>query len=153
MTTATVPDSMRALVFGPKRATTGPLQALAETAKQVIATVAENVSEVAAQAVEAQVIPLRGGGAVVVATGDAIVPAMVVPVRKTTRSKRRKTSNKRTSTRVSKKSAKKSKRTPSRRTAKKKTKVPAAKKKKKAAKLVRTASRSKSRVGAKSRRG
>ena len=88
MTTATIPDSMLALVFGPKRATTAPFQAIAETAKQVISTVAEKVSEVAARAVEAQVIPLRGGGAVVVATGDSMVPAIVVPVRKTARTKR-----------------------------------------------------------------
>ena len=82
MTTTAMPDTMLALVFGPKKLTTSPLQAVAETAKQVISTVAEKASEAVAAVVEAQVIPLRGGGAAVVPSGDPAVPAMIVPPRK-----------------------------------------------------------------------
>jgi hypothetical protein len=169
--TTTMPDSMLALVFGPKKAAApSPLQAVAETAKQVISTATDKASAAVAAVVEAQVIPLRGGGAVV-ASGDPAAPALVVPTRKTRRAKapnaaakpaaKNKTAAKAKTAKTSTKKAAKSPARAAKKRAKKAAPKRAAKTrarqarpaaKKKAAKRPSKTSRSKSRTRAKSRR-
>src|ERR1700748_2715578 len=78
MATNETPDSMLALVFGPKKPPS-TARTVADAVKKAASTVAEKARDAVAAVADAQVLPLKGGGAVVVALGDPVAPALVIP--------------------------------------------------------------------------